>query len=88
MAQKSPLNRFVTEQSERLFKTMQLAKKVTTPPLGMEQVAKRTLRERFPHIGTEARRAFRLRLAAENKDPQDPSGSKALMALLESDDAN
>lgn len=79
MAQKSPLNRFVTEQSERLFKTTQSAKKVTTPPLGMEQVAKRDLRRRWPQIGKEARVKVMKDLATRD----DPEGVRAIMRILQ-----
>ena len=79
MAQKSPLNRFVTEQSERLFKTTQLAKKVTTPPLGMEQVSKRDLRRRWPQIGKEARVKVMKDLATRD----DPEGVRAIMRILQ-----
>ena len=79
MAQKSPLNRFVTEQSERLFKTTQSAKKVTTPPLGMEQVSKRDLRRRWPQIGKEARVKVMKDLATRD----DPEGVRAIMRILQ-----
>jgi len=83
MAKEPLFNTFIEEQGHRLFMAAKEAEKVMTPPLGMGRVSPREFRERFPHIGKEERRAVRLRLAKQNKDPMDPSGSRALMAMFD-----
>ena len=81
MPREPMLNKFVDRQAARLHQASKEAKKVNTPPLGMENVTPEQFRRRFPRIGQEERRAAILRLAT----PEDPQGVHALMRLLKGD---
>ena len=80
MTQQSPFNEFTAKKSQQLFEVSQRAKKTaeTVPPLGHERVTVKTLRERWPHMGSAARGKFLQDRITEGDD----TGGRAVMELL------